>query len=117
MNFTDFDEQIKFLNYQNSLSDDLLRKHNLERKALKVLSPEQLVDILTSGVARPNEDMENFRKALEINEIIEKQYSLELYRHVNSLIWRRAFEKDKYVLTIHFLFVLFTCLLIYVLIN
>lgn len=117
LNFTDFDEQIKFLNYQNSLSDDLLRKHNLERKALKVLSPEQLVDILTSGVARPNEDMENFRKALEINEIIEKQYSLELYRHVNSLIWRRAFEKDKYVLTIHFLFVLFTCLLIYVLIN
>lgn len=94
-NYADIDEQIKFLNYQSGLSETLLRKHGLDRKTLKVLSPEQLVDILTSGVEGPNEDEENFRKALEISEIIEKRYSLELYRQVVVKIWQRAFEKDE----------------------
>nr|XP_027199205.1 nuclear pore complex protein Nup133-like [Dermatophagoides pteronyssinus] len=95
-NYSDFDDQLRFLQYQSDLSDSLLRKNDLDRKTMPVLSPKQLVDILISGAEGPNEDLKNFQKALEIAEIIERRYSIDLHRQILFKIWQKAFEKDEW---------------------
>ena len=96
--YSDFDDQLKFIDFQENLSEILLKKHGLDRQSLKVLTPEQLIDILTSGVEGPNEDIENFKRALEVAELIEKRFSLQTYRDAILKIWYRAFSKDEYVI-------------------
>ncbi|OTF74251.1 nuclear pore complex protein Nup133-like protein, partial [Euroglyphus maynei] len=94
-NYSDFDDQLRFLQYQSDLSDSLLRKNDLDRKTMPVLSPKQLVDILISGAEGPNEELKNFQKALEITEIVERRYSIDLHRQILLKIWQKAFEKDE----------------------
>ncbi|KAI2805362.1 hypothetical protein BLOT_004358 [Blomia tropicalis] len=94
LDYSDFDDKLKLLNFQEGLSDSLLDKHSLERNSLKVLSPEQLIDIFTSGVEGPNEDIRNFKTALEIADLAEKHLSLQTYKEMILHIWRRAFMKD-----------------------
>ncbi|XP_046910834.2 nuclear pore complex protein Nup133 [Dermatophagoides farinae] len=95
-NYTDFDDQLCFLQYQSDLSDSLLQKNGLDRKTMSVFPPKQLVDILISGVEGPNEELKNFQKALEIAEIVERRYSIDLHRQILFKIWQKAFEKDEW---------------------
>ena len=95
--YADFDDKIKLIDYQEALSDSLLRKHGLDRNTLKVLSVDQLVDILTSGAEGPNEDIQNFNRALEITDMIEKRSSIQSHQDLVLKIWQRAFLKDEYV--------------------
>lgn len=92
-----FDEKLKLLQYQEGLSEVLLKRQGLEKGSLKVLSAEQLVELLTSGVEGPNEDVHNFVAALEIADLVEKQTSLAAHEALVLHIWRRAFLKDEYV--------------------
>lgn len=90
-NFQDFDDDIRFLNYQTSLSDSLLAKNGLTRDSMRILSHQQLIDLLISGVQGPNENFDNFVKAFEVCEIAQRQLSTELAQSLMLKIWKQAF--------------------------
>ncbi|UXI16765.1 hypothetical protein NH340_JMT02708 [Sarcoptes scabiei] len=92
---TNFDDQLRLLDYQLNLSDEILKKNSLERNSMKVLKPRNLIEILISGDDnRPNEDLLNFKSALDIVDILRKYETTELIKELELLIWRQAFQKD-----------------------
>ncbi len=106
-NYGHFDERLKLLQLQEGLSEAVLRRKGLHRETLQVLTPEQLVEVLTysegvneGGDLGPNEEVANFVAALEVTDLLARQSSQATVQTAAQLvlkIWRRAFLKDEYV--------------------
>lgn len=66
--FHNVNKDLKIIEYQNELSDEVVKKFGLERRTMRTLNPSELIDMYSSREVEP--DTINFMKALELCEFV-----------------------------------------------
>jgi len=66
--YTQINQSLEIIKFQNELPDDGLEAHGLDRKTMPVLTPSQIIDIYTSSLISP--DLMNFWKAASLAQYL-----------------------------------------------